>query len=169
MSSDLGTTSIVCAGWAHYQLMPQNDIPLGTSQIRCPSSVFIARITSEINFKYAQNSLSLSLLVIQKKLSCFGISGFELSLESCSPLTVLHIACYVENKCTLFLMFIPFFLSLPHFSNVHIINTACPTDAVSLKCTGGLFYSPALRIQHCALVGLWQNSARVQTPHLGRA
>lgn len=112
---------------------------------------------------------SLFLLVIQKKLSCFGISGFELSLESCSPLTVLHVACYVENKCTLFLMFIPFFLSLPHFSNVHIINTACPTDAVSLKCTGGLFYSPALRIQHCALVGLWQNSARVQTPHLGRA
>lgn len=74
--------------------------------------IFIARVRSEISFKCTQYSVSLTQQV-QKKLFCLGISGFKLSLESCSPLpislTVLHVACCVENKCTHFFMFIAFF------------------------------------------------------------
>lgn len=86
------------------------------------------------NQMYTKFSLSLSLWV-QKQLSCLGIAEFELSPESCSPLKALHVACCAENKRTHFSLFTPLFLSLLHFSNTHIIKTACPIDAVSVKCT----------------------------------
>lgn len=82
------------------------------SDVHCIIHYFIARVRSEIRFKCTQYSVSLTQQV-QKKLFCLGISGFKLSLESCSPLpislTVLHVACCVENKCTHFFMFITFF------------------------------------------------------------
>lgn len=104
----------MCAGWVHYQLMPQNVVPRGISQIRCgPLSCKFLSQGSDL--KSASNAAKIESLTqqVQKKLSCLRMSRFKLSLESCSPLTisltVLPVARCVENKRTHFFMFITSF------------------------------------------------------------
>lgn len=121
----------------------------------------IARVRSETSYhsKCIQNSVSLTQQV-QKKLFCLGISGFKLSMESCSPvpisLTVLYVACCVENKRTHFSRFRtspPFFTSFFH-----------SIDVVSPGCTSRGHFSPHHWTQQSSLDGMWQRLYRSATP-----
>lgn len=173
--SDFGTMSIVCVVWALYQLMPQNEVPGGISQIRCPPYYTCFYCKGQIWNQFQMHpKFSLSHLVSSKKLSCFRISGFELSLESCSPLpislTALLVACCVENKCTLIFMFItsfPFFTSFfQHAHNKYGLSYKCSFARVHNKRT---FFSPALAdtapsTQWNVAEALWG-----YIPHLGMA
>lgn len=80
-----------------------------TNQMSIISYVFLLQ-GSEVSFRHPTSKIQSRSLREFKRNSCLGISGFKLSLESCSPLpislTVLHIACCVENKCMHFSVFI---------------------------------------------------------------
>lgn len=158
---------------AHYQFMPQTEVPgaYHKSNVHRIIHVFIARVRSEISFKCTHNSVFRDLVSLKEKHCCLWISGFELSLESCRPLpislTVLHVAYWVENKCTHFFMFIisfPFFTSFSQRAhNKFSLSYRYSFTRVHHK---GTFFSPALEDE---ALSIWWDVAEAPwgcSPHI---